>query len=157
MQSWASTLAGGGDPLEALLLTLGVSAADLRRIIDQGLALSGGGAGGISRSVQVARSITEIQANEVVAYLEDIALTARAILAAVTGTADVAALGRLGARAPAVAAPAVMGAAGTAAAQRVISIGELNVERGVLSEDDIEDLLDRLGQELRRRSPTIFN
>ena len=63
-------------------LFFGLSPDDVARILEEGNSLiedwlSSQGAGGASHSVQIGRSITEIQAVEVVAWLEDIAFTLR--------------------------------------------------------------------------------
>lgn len=82
----AAAIAMGGNTA----LLGGLSASQLEEILGalQGLA-SGTGSGGseYSRSVQIARSITEIQANEVVALLDEIAFLLGRILGRLGGSA----------------------------------------------------------------------
>ena len=86
MQEWAKILALGTDAeREALLRSLGLTAEQLQQIIDAGLGIADADA--TSRSVQIARSITEIQAVEVIAWLEEIAMTLRSMLDIMIGGA----------------------------------------------------------------------
>ena len=78
LQEWGKILAEGGDALDGLLDVLGLTAEELRKLVDAGLGTMDE-VDKTSKSVQIARSITEIQAVEVIAWLQEIAFTLRDI------------------------------------------------------------------------------
>ena len=156
LQEWAEILAGGGPGLESLLTTLGLSAADLQRIIQEGLGFIESGGDPVSRSVQIGRSITEIQAVEVVAWLEDIAHTAREIRDLIAGRAQITGLVEMAASIPTAALAAVGGPAAlpaspvTAGNGPSITVGDVRISPDV-DEEAFQWLWRRAGEEVYRR------
>ena len=156
LQQWAEVLAGGGQGLESLLTTLGLSAADLQRIIQEGLGFIESGGDPVSRSVQIGRSITEIQAVEVVAWLEDIAHTAREIRDLIAGRAQIRGLVEMAAAIPTAALAAVGGPAAlpagsvTAGNGPSITVGDVRISPDV-DEEAFQWLWRRAGEEVYRR------
>ena len=156
LQEWAEILAGGGPGLESLLATLGLSAAGLQRIIQEGLGFIESGGDPVSRSVQIGRSITEIQAVEVVAWLEDIAHTAREIRDLIAGRAQITGLVEMAAAIPTAALAAVGGPAAlpaspvTAGNGPSITVGDVRISPDV-DEEAFQWLWRRAGEEVYRR------
>ena len=154
---WAELIAGGpSDALDAVLSALNLTAGELRAIIDQGMGLAGATAPA-SRSVQIARSITEIQAVEVIAWLEQIALTLRDIHAVLSGRGALERLGRVGMTVPATVVPAVRSSsaelAGTALNQstvhKSVNVGNLYL-RGRLTPDEFREMWVEAGEDFIR-------
>jgi len=160
LDEWAKILAGGGQPLEDLLSILGISAADLKRLIETGSGLlAGDAAGAVSRSAQIARTITEVQAVEVIAWLEDIAYTLRAIRAILQGQDPVQAIANAGASVPS--GSTATGAAGdpsviVGAAAKVVNIyntltiGSLSIASPYLTPDQLEQVMEDFAERFNR-------
>lgn len=93
-QAWLQGLieqyaASGLTPELEALFGSDLTAEEIQRLLEEGNELLGGvlsGGRGTSRSTQIGRSITEIQANEVVAWLEEIAWLIARFREDVTGT-----------------------------------------------------------------------
>ena len=151
LEQWARVLSGGGDPLAGLLGALGVTASELQQLISSGLSISGGGGASATRTVQVARSITEIQADAWQVYLEDIALSAREIRDLLTVMAG----GSGGSVAAVVASARSNGTgAGTGAGGLSVDMSgwDIGLQGAPVSEEWFRDWLwPRLGEEVERR------
>lgn len=83
LQQLAAAFAAGGaqNPLIAATFGEGFSAEEIQRMLEQAIRIvSSGETSGSSKSASVANSITEVQAVEVIAWLEDIALSARKVV-----------------------------------------------------------------------------
>ena len=83
MKEWGQAVVEGGPALDAIMEKYGLTAEEVKTIVDMGLSYVDGTR--TSRSTQIARSITEIQAVEVIAWLEDIAMNVRELVALVSG------------------------------------------------------------------------
>ncbi len=155
----ASRIAAGDESLFAEGgMFFGMSPEEVAALLEEGNTLieewiDSQGGGGASRSVQIGRSITEIQAAEVVAWLQDIAYTLREMLGLMQIgkdlSASTAALGAVVASSP-------MG--GQAPAKVISSFGGRTIEldfRGArfapaLDDEDIAFIQAKLGEALLR-------
>ncbi len=125
----------------------GLTADEIGRAIEDALKYVGGLTGdtSFSRSTQIQRSITEVQANEVVAWLQDVAFNTRDSLA------ELAAIHDLLAVAFGPVSPATPSAALAAGSNGLTINGDVSVQAGI---DDATfwDLWRRLGEEMLLQS-----
>ena len=146
-EEWARQLAEQGPELAATLAVLGISAAQLRAIVDAGMGTLDGTLGKTT-GTQIARSITEIQAVEVVAWLEDIAMTLRQIRDRMMGQQKmdaVVAKGMTVAKVGAAASGSVAEGAVATSGREVVSIGDVMLAPG-MTEEDFEEIWNWIGQ-----------
>lgn len=156
IDAWAERFAAGDQSLfDEGGVFYGLSGDEVREILEKGNEFiedwinSGGGT---SKSVQIGQSITEVQAVEVVAWLQDIAYTLRDMRTMMAVSGALSASGQAVSTAIANQVPA--GSQAAAALQS--GIGSTLVDlRGSdfsyhLTEQDIQAILEKIGEKLRR-------
>lgn len=149
LQGLAEMLGREGVTEELLgIFGAGLTAEEIGRAIEEALKfVSGAGVdASFSRSTQIARTITDIQANEVVAWLSELTATSHEQLVELQGIHEILAQSFAGAL-PAPSGAAALVAGGGAS----LSVGTVNMY-GRLTDGDFRQIWQRLGEEVLLRS-----